>query len=305
MNLTLKAILPFDFDLSARIFSDSDEPTGGYGDGKFMQVLRTGDRLFLVTISSSGTIEEPELLVEIEPNGAVSSNNKRSIGEAVSSMFNLSLDLQPFYEYVRKDKVMAILTRALRGLKSPNTPTVFEALVSSIIEQQISLNVAFTLENNVIKAFGDKLRVDTRDYYAFPTPQKLASATTSQLRKCGLSARKGEYIRDASRLIVDGILDLEELENNADDKVIIEKLDKLRGIGVWTAELTMIRGMHRFGVMPADDLGLRRTIAHYYCKEKMISSTDARQIARRWGAWKGLAAFYLIVARMLHIETDY
>lgn len=116
--------------------------------------------------------------------------------------------------------------------------------------------------------------------------------------------RKAEYIRDVSRLIVDGFLDLEKLKHCVDDQSVIEELDKIRGIGVWTAELTMIRGMHRFGVLPADDLGVRRTIAHYYRKDRMISAAEARQIAKRWGAWKGLAAFYLIVARMLQIETN-
>ncbi len=55
------------------------------------------------------------------------------------------------------------MTRLLRGLKSPGTPTVFEALVDSIIEQQISIKVAWVLENRLIKAFGDPLEIDKPD----------------------------------------------------------------------------------------------------------------------------------------------
>jgi len=66
--------------------------------------------------------------------------------------------------------------------------------------------------------------------------------------------------------------------------------------------LTMLRGMQRLEALPADDLGLRRTISHYYCGEKPITSTEARKIAESWGEWKGLAAYYLIVAEMLGIE---
>jgi 3-methyladenine DNA glycosylase/8-oxoguanine DNA glycosylase len=73
--------------------------------------------------------------------------------------------------------------------------------------------------------------------------------------------KEAGYICGVSQLIVEGILDLGKLENCAYDESVIEELDSVRRISVWTAELTMIRGMHRFGVMPADDLGVGRTIA--------------------------------------------
>ena len=304
MNLRLSAVSPFDFNLSTRIFSGSDESTGGYKSGRFTQVLRVGDRLVLAVISSVGTIDEPSLLVEVLPDRRISSKGEETIRSRVSLMFNLNLHLAPFYEHVKGDKVLATFTRRLRGLRSPTTTTVFEALISSIIEQQISLNVALVLEDNLIKASGDKLKIGKRVYYGFPTPKKLSSLTTGQLRKCGLSGKKAEYARDVSRLIVDGAFDLEKLENLSDDKAVIEELDKVRGIGVWTAEMTMIRGMHRFGVIPADDLGVRRVVAHYYKDDRMISEAEVRQIADRWGPWKGLAAFYLIIASMLQIEVD-
>ena len=136
---------------------------------------------------------------------------------------------------------------------------------------------------------------------AFPTPQKLASATIEQLRLCGLSRRKAEYIRDISKLIADGKLDLEKLKNYEDSQEIIDELCKIRGIGVWTAKLTMIRGMHKLDALQADDLGLRRTISHYYCNDSRISSEEARKIAKNWGKWAGLAGFYLIVTERLGI----
>jgi len=119
-------------------------------------------------VSSVGTVDKPNLLVKVLPSRAISSEDAKTICSSVSSMFNLDLDLAAFYEYVKKDKVLAPFTRRLRGLRSPTTPIVFEALVSSIIEQQISLNVALVLENNLIRAFGDKLKICKRDHYAFP-----------------------------------------------------------------------------------------------------------------------------------------
>jgi DNA-3-methyladenine glycosylase II len=84
---------------------------------------------------------------------------------------------------------------------------------------------------------------------------------------------------------------------------IIEELDKVKGVGVWTAELTMIRGMQRLEALPADDLGLRRTISHFYCGGKQITGNEARRIAEDWGRWKGLAAYYLIMAESLNVSV--
>jgi DNA-3-methyladenine glycosylase II len=258
--------------------------------------------LILITITSLGTVDNPELAVELQSNEAIFHNEEKITEAIISSLFNLTFDLTAFYEEVKTDTILSKLTRQFRGLKSPTTSTVFEALVDSIIEQQISLNVAHRMERNVVKTFGDTLMVDGNLYYAFPTPHQFASATKEQLRTCGLSARKAEYIHDISQSIVDGKLDLEQFKTYGDAEEIITELCEIRGIGVWTAELTMLRGMNKLEALPADDLGLRRHIAHYYCNDRKTSSEEARRIAEGWGKWKGLAGFHLIIAARLGVE---
>jgi DNA-3-methyladenine glycosylase II len=255
-----------------------------------------------MTITSSGSVEQPKLSVELESNKEILNADKREIEKVIDSLFNLRLDLNQFYEQAKNDEVMSRLVQKLRGLKSPTTPTVFEALVDSITEQQISLTVAHKLENNIVKEFGDVLKLKDEVYYAYPTPQKLASATVKRIRECGLSERKAQYIKHVSNLIVDEKLNLEKLQSHKDTREIINKLDEIYGIGVWTAELTVLRGMHRPDAMPADDLGLRRHISHYYSNDRRISSDEARKIAEKWGKWKGLAGFYLIIARRLGVS---
>lgn len=302
MKLAIKPIPPFDFELSANVFSEGNNQICRYEAGKYWQVVRVNNKLILITITSSGTVYSPMLLIELKSNGKISDNDKKIAEEIISSLFNLKFDLKPFYASVKNDEIMSRVAQSLRGLKSPTTPTVFEALICSIIEQQISLDVARSLEEKVVKFFGDALKVDGETYYAFPTPQKLASATIEELRGCGLSLKKAEYIRDVSRSIVEGSLNLDKFKRYKDIEEIIDELDKIRGIGVWTAELTLVRGMQRLEAMPADDLGVRRSISHYYCNDRKISSQEARKIAERWGKWKGLASFYLIMAERLGVK---
>lgn len=172
--------------------------------------------------------------------------------------------------------------------------------MESIVEQQISLKVAWTLERRLTENFGDKLPLGDRIYYAFPQPERIAKATIEDLRVCGLSSRKSEYIRGLAKLNLVG-LDLEKFKDYRDPEKIIEELKQIRGVGVWTAELAMVRGMQKLDAIPADDLGLRRCISHYYCDNRKITGDQARKIAEAWKGWRGLASFYLIMAERIGV----
>ena len=292
----LECVSPFSFKLSASLFSNGDEQTRRFQDGKFWQVIRIDDQLVLATVEDSGTIDNPRISVKLQSNRIISSDMKNQARTVLAALFDIRFDPKPFYQQASNDRILKEVIRKLKGLRIPSTATVFEALFDSIVEQQISLDVAHVLETKVVKTFGDSLKLDSKEYFAYPTPKKLASANIKQLRSCGLSTRKAEYLIEISKLIHNGKLDLESYKDYTDTRKIIEELDKIRGIGVWTAELTIARSMHRYDTIPADDLGLRRVIAHYYCHDKKITGQEARTIAEKWGKWRGLASFYLIVA---------
>jgi DNA-3-methyladenine glycosylase II len=302
-KFTIAALPPFRFGLSAEIFASGDRQIRNYEDGRFWQVIRVNGKLMLATVESADTAEKPVVSVELKSNSTVTEEDKKIAEKIIITLFGLDFDLKPFYEEVKSNEKMARLTQKLWGLKSPTTPTVFEALVDSIVEQQISLKVANGIERRLVKKFGDALNLDGGIYYAYPTPQRLASTSEEELRQCGLSLRKAEYIKEVSALITEGKINLEKLKDYASAEQIIKELDEIRGVGVWTAELTMLRGMQRLEALPADDLGLRRVISHYYCDGKAIASAEARQIAKSWGKWKGLAAYYLVVADMKNIKV--
>lgn len=302
-TFTVQALAPFNFDLTAQIFSSGDKQIRTYANGEFHQVLRINGNLVLVNLTSNGTVQQPKLNVEMKSNNPMTAQDKGKAEETVKFIFNLDFDLQSFYEDLKNDQTMHQITRQLYGLKNPTTPTVFESLVDSIVEQQISIKVAHTLEERLVKKFGETLTLNGNIYFAYPTPQNMAKASIEEIRNCGLSQRKAEYIQQAAQLIVDGKLDLEHLNNHKNPQQIIAELDAIRGIGVWTAELTMLRGMQKLDALPADDFGIRRVISKYFCSGKPIKTDEAREIALAWGKWKGLAAYYLIVAEIKGIKV--
>jgi DNA-3-methyladenine glycosylase II len=295
-TFTLLAPAPLDFDLCAQIFSSGDNEIRVYANGEFHQLLKINCNLVLVRLTSTGAIQHPRITVELKSNNPIFPKDKKTAEETLQLIFNLHFDLCEFYKDVENDPVMRQIAQRLYGLKNPTTPTVFESLVDSIVEQQISIKVAVTIEHRLAKKFGETLTIDGDTYYVYPTPQNIAAASIDEVRQVGLSMRKAEYILNAAKLIVDGELNLEEMKIEKNPERIIAELDEIRGIGVWTAELTMLRGMQKLDAFPADDFGIRRVISRYYCGGKPIKAAEAREIAKAWGNWKGLAAYYLIIA---------
>jgi len=141
MEFNINPVPPFSFDLSAGIFGEDDERIHRYENGRFWQVIRPNGKLVLVALSSSGTVDDPELSASLMPDEDISGDDIIMAGEILRDLFNTNLDLLPFYEAIKGDRVMATITQLLRGLRNPSTTIVFEALVDSIVEQQISLKV--------------------------------------------------------------------------------------------------------------------------------------------------------------------
>jgi DNA-3-methyladenine glycosylase II len=301
--VVLKPVPPYDFDLSASIFSSGDKQICCYENGRFWRVIRLGDKLVLATVRSSGTVDAPELALTLASTRVLSEDEQSETGVFMYRLLNLGLDLNSFYKGVKHDAVLRRLTEKLKGLRFMTTASLFEALVYAICEQQISLAVARSIETRIIKAFGHTLRIGSNTYYAFPTPQALSEASIQELRACGVSQKKAEYVRDISRMVASDQLDLEKFRDYKDTNEIIEELTKIRGIGPWTAEYALIRGMSRLEALPADDLGIRRSISHYYFHDEKIIAEQARRMAETWGLWRGLASFYLLSAQRLGIEN--
>ncbi len=300
-KLAFEPLAPFDLALSSLVFAAGDRKVRGFREGCFSQVVDVDGKLVWVKLSQNGGVVKPRLTLELYAGSTFSEKQIQKAQQVINYIFSLNLPLTDFYQHVKADPVMTQITQKLCGFKFPTTPTVFEALVDAIVEQQISIKVARSIEERLAVMFGESVTVNGETFFAFPTPEALAKVGTEEIRKAGLSQRKADYICGSAQLIVDGALNLEKMKSQKSPENIISELDEIRGIGVWTAELTMLRGFQRFDALPADDFGLRRVISRYYLGDKAIKAVEARRIAEPWGDWKGLAAFYLIIAEAQNI----
>ena len=283
---------PFDFEKSASMHGRFQKSLPDmYRDGSYERVIHVRRKPVLIIVSSEGTTERPRLRVEIHPRLSIS--EIRSLRRSVDVMFRSSFDFDSFRRVARKDRLMDIISRDLVGLRPIAPPTIFEALVIAITEQQISLVAAIVIRSRLVQKYGDIVKFNGRTFYAFPTARCLAEARPSQLRTVGLSRSKSLYISQLAGKVERGELDLESLRTMGDEAAVGE-LTKIRGIGRWSAEYALVRGMGRVNSLPADDLGIQRAVSQAYFKGKQVSAREVRRVLDKFNPFSGIAAFYLM-----------
>lgn len=157
----------------------------------------------------------------------------------------------------------------------------FGALCRSVISQQLAAGAAATIHRRFVAAFAPA---------RLPSPERLLELTTADLRACGLSLRKLEYLRGLAREFHQGDLRRARLGTLSNDEVV-ERLTRLDGIGRWTAEMFLIFSLGRPDVFAVGDLALRKGV------ERVVGRPlEPRQIeaqARLWSPYRSVASFYL------------
>ncbi len=224
-----------------------------------------------------------ELIVEPMPRDA------RRFGEHMRGMLNAELALEPFYRKARRDKALHPLINAMIGLKPVRPPDIFQMLVIAVTEQQISLSAASSIRGRLVSAYGTRAGRLT----AFPRPQDIANVPAEELASLGLSRRKAEYIVEFARALTRGDIDPAAWSGMPDEE-LAGQLRELRGIGEWTAEYLLLRGLGRMDAVPASDLGIRRVLGMYMGGGGVVSEEEARRMLKPWSPWRGLLAFYLL-----------
>lgn len=269
-----------------------------YEGGVWWQALRLENKkLMPVEVALNENIDNPMLKVEIFKDTTESEDTE--IINQIKHIFNTEYDLKPLYEFMDKDPILKKIKDDNYGLLPAGCyPSIYEAVISVIVQQQISLKIAFHMISLIIQKLGDCIQVGDKTFWAFPTPSKIANTSISDLRTCKISGRKAEYIRDFSKVVANRTFDLESLKNLS-HRDIVERLMQFRGLGRWTSEMVIVTSIGLNNVNPAGDLGARKAISHFYNNDKLMSENEVRTLTSRWGKYKGIITYYCI-AEALH-----
>jgi DNA-3-methyladenine glycosylase II len=189
------------------------------------------------------------------------------------------------------DPVMAdVIRRVGKCTLEPRTEwTHFDALVRSIVYQQLSGKAASTIHGRVVTLIGTG---DT-------APSTIISKTHEELRAVGLSNQKASYVRNLAEHVLDGSLPVNSLHELSDDE-IIAALTQVKGIGKWSAQIFLMFRLGRPDVLPDLDLGIQKGIQKAYRLRKLPTPKQVISRGAKWAPYRTVGAWYMW--RILDVE---
>ncbi len=183
----------------------------------------------------------------------------------------------------RIDKVMAKIIKQCSPITPSTTkPPHYHALVSAIINQQLSVKAGRTIEKRLLTKHGGR----------FFNAEKILTLKTTTIRECGLSKNKIHYIRTLAQAITEGELNFRKFSQKSDDDIRNE-LIKYPGIGSWSVDIFLISSLRRADVFPIGDLVIRKTMQQHYQLTDDTQYDKYITIAEAWRPYRTVASFYL------------
>lgn len=294
LTVKLYPVPPFDFELTAGYHTYFQGRSGAdsMADGVYRRLLDLDGRTALASVRSTGTVDAPEMALELRGE-TLADGDAVLAAEQVRGMLGTQQDLAPFYRLAADDPALADLAGTFHGLHLPRTATLFEGLTLAILGQQISASVARMMRLLMIERYGEQAEFDGVVYYAFPRPEAISASTPDELRTLKLTQRKSEYVHGlAAEALRPEWAELVSLP----DEEFVRRLTALRGVGKWTAQWALVRGLARPDALPLGDLALRRGVSRLLREGEPVTDAEVEQIAERWRPWRSYATAYLFAA---------
>ena len=184
--------------------------------------------------------------------------------------------------HLKKDK---LLEKIISKSPKPNFKKgkgYFEALIQSIIYQQISGKAAATIEQRFKSLFKDKK----------PTPEKVLKLKDSRFKSAGISPQKMKYIKDLSLKFSDGTIKHSDFEQMSDEDIRMH-LISVKGIGHWTIDMFLMFTLNRLDVLPTGDLGIQKGFANIFNLKKLPDAKKMEKLGNLWRPYRTIASWYL------------
>ena len=187
-------------------------------------------------------------------------------------------------------------------LRLASTQSPFEALVESIVYQQLHGKAAATIHRRLLEGFAPLCGRAANGDPIHPSAQHLIDCSNEQLRAAGLSHNKSLALRDLASKTIDGTVPTLAQIRRMSDEAIVEHLTQVRGIGRWTVEMLLIFRLGRPDVLPVSDYGVRKGFALTFTGLKPTAKVTPADLpkpavmeahAARWRPWRSVASWYL------------
>jgi len=210
-----------------------------------------------------------------------------------NNVWNRYFDMERDYGEIKKrlssDPVMVEASTFGGGIRLLNQEP-FECLISFIISASNNIPRIKKIIDSLCTNFGGKVTYLGKDFYAFPTAEKLASLDLDQLTviKAGF---RDKYILGAAKAVANGMIDLECLKSASYEYAKSELL-KLSGVGCKVADCVLLFALEKYGSFPVD-VWIKRIMEHCYFDCEQDKETISAFAEKKFGELGGFAQQYL------------
>ena len=257
-----------------------------FTDGKIFKLLRIESQLYLVSVEPSS-----EGLNVAYHYGSPDAHHRAEILHYIVEWLDLTKDLSSFYTIAERSSVMRKLVAKYRGYRIIGMPDLYESLSWAIIGQQINLSFAFTLKQRLVETFGDHIIHEDQRYYVFPRPEVIAALTAERLIALQFSRQKAAYLLNVAKAFVDSVLSQEKIARLPFQEAN-EELQRIKGIGNWTANYALMKTFRFPNAFPLEDAGLHNAIRNLHKLKAKPSIEHVRKIFRQFKGWEAYATLY-------------
>ena len=253
--------------------------------GKVIKALRLGGTSLLIEVAEENSFLKVSVLQGQVDAGVLTAY--------IREWLDIDRDLAPFYKLLAKDKRLQYMPGDFHGLRLVGIVDLFEALTWSIIGQQINLKFAYSLKRRLVEKYGQALTHEGGTYHLFPDSKVLAKAMVEDLRAMQFSGSKSAYIIGLANAFAKGELSRELLLNLPDRDSRLEALTRIKGIGIWTANYTLMKSLRDPSGIPHGDTGLLTALANHGIIKDRKELPKIERFFSRYKGWESYLVFYL------------
>ena len=285
---------PFRLDLTAWALRRRGRNRMDIWDGGYRRALIIDGEPIAVEVLQKGSAAAPALVVTVSASTDLALTGLCVIEGVVERLLGLRVDLDPFYDLADADPHLRVLKDRFLGVKPPRFPTVFEALANAVANQQLTLEVGIELLNRLTNTYGVPAPSTDGPLKAFPEAVVMADVPVPELRGLGFSNSKARYLIGLGDVVSSGGLDLDGLDLMSREDAT-RNLQRLSGIGRWSAEYVLLRGLGRLDVFPGDDVGARSKLQRFLMLPAPPSYAEILAILAPWYPFAGMVYFHLLL----------
>ena len=219
--------------------------------------------------------------------------SRNQVKALVERTLGLGIKLEDALAQMSDDPVIAHLVPRVAGVRPYMSPTPFEALIKTIIQQQVSYRAANIFTKRMILGLTKPVSYENQSWYYFPDASTITKTGIEGLREFGFGY-KTEYMHGVASLVAEGSLDIDSFVGVPYENVLAE-LKPIRGIGEWTVKVLSLAGLGNFSVFPYGDLVIQRILGKLYNPDQRMTAKQVREHATTWGD-SGTLVLYLLMS---------